>query len=94
MALPSLQVPLATADAFRAQLAASGSMHAAMRRDAGLDRDGGIDNSIVAHEWAHYLTNRLISNSAGLTSVQSGGMGEGWSDFNALLLMAQQGLPS
>ena len=38
-----------------------------MRRDAaGLDRDGAIDNQIVAHEWGHYLSNRLIGNGNGL----------------------------
>jgi hypothetical protein len=86
--VPSLQVPLATADAFRAQLA-KGSIHATLRRDAGFDRDGAVDNAVVAHEWAHYLSNRLIANSSGLASPQSRGMGEGWSDFNALLLMVR-----
>jgi hypothetical protein len=83
--LPSLHLPLQIANAFREQLAA-GAVHATLRRDAGIDRDGSIDNSIVAHEWGHYLSNRLIANSAGLTSGQSRGLGEGWSDFVALLL--------
>jgi hypothetical protein len=86
--VPSFHVPLATADAFRAQLA-QGSVHATLRRDFGVDRDGSLDTSIVAHEWAHYLSNRLVANSAGLTSNQSRGMGEGWSDFNSLLLMVR-----
>jgi Fungalysin/Thermolysin Propeptide Motif./Fungalysin metallopeptidase (M36). len=86
--VPSLQIPLESANAFRARLAA-GTVHATLRRDAGIDRDGTIDNSIVAHEWGHYLSNRLIANSAGLTSNQSRGMGEGWSDFVALLLMVR-----
>jgi hypothetical protein len=86
--IPSLQVPLTAADAFRAQLAL-GAAHATLRRDAGIDRDGSIDNSIVAHEWAHYLSNRLVANSAGLTSTQARGMGEGWSDFNAMLLIVR-----
>jgi hypothetical protein len=83
--IPALHVPLETANALRAQLAA-GALRVTLRRDAGIDRDGSIDNSIVAHEWGHYLSNRLIANSAGLTSPQSRGMGEGWSDFVALLL--------
>ncbi len=60
-------------------------------REAILNRDGTIDNQIVAHEWAHYLSNRLVGNANGLNSNQSGGLGEGWSDFNALLLTVQTG---
>jgi hypothetical protein len=82
---PSMFVVLADATRFRTALAAGG-VHARLRRDTAIDRDGALDNEVVAHEWCHYLSNRLIGNSVGLTSVQSRGMGEGWSDFNSLLL--------
>ncbi|MBB5207980.1 M36 family metallopeptidase [Chiayiivirga flava] len=49
-------------------------------------RDGTIDNAIVAHEWGHYISNRLIGNAAGLSNLQGGGMGEGWGDFHSLLM--------
>jgi hypothetical protein len=52
-------------------------------------RDGSVDDQIVAHEWAHFLSNRLIGDAIGLKSNQSQGLGEGWSDFNALLLTVQ-----
>ena len=52
-------------------------------------RDGAIDNAIVAHEWGHYLSNRLVGNANGLNANQSRGMGEGWSDFHALLLLVK-----
>jgi len=83
--IPTLHLPLQTANAFRAQLPAGG-VRVTLRREAGIDRDGSIDNSIVAHEWGHYLSNRLIANAAGLIGPQSRGLGEGWSDFVALLL--------
>jgi len=85
---PSLHVALDDADAFRGQLA-NGSVHVTLQRDPATDRDGDLDNEVVAHEWGHYLSNRLISNSSGLTTQQSRGMGEGWSDFLALLLVAR-----
>jgi hypothetical protein len=85
---PSFQLALADADRLRDALS-HGGVHARLKRDAAIDRDGSLDASVVAHEWAHYLSNRLISNAAGLTSTQSRGMGEGWSDFNALLLMVR-----
>ena len=47
-------------------------------------RDGSLDATIIIHEYAHGLTNRLISN---LVSLQGRGMGEGWSDFYALSLL-------
>ncbi|MET0384337.1 MAG: M36 family metallopeptidase, partial [Polyangiales bacterium] len=45
-------------------------------------RDGTIDNTVVAHEWGHYLHLRLVS----CASVSCGGMSEGWADFVALHL--------
>jgi len=85
---PALHLSLSDANAFRARLAAGG-VHVTMRRESAVDRDGGLDNEIVAHEWGHYLSNRLIANGSGLTSTQSRGMGEGWSDFLALLFVAR-----
>ncbi len=50
-------------------------------------RSGSFDNGVVAHEFGHGVTNRLTggpANSGALSSLQSGGMGEGWSDYFAL----------
>ncbi len=56
-------------------------------RDTALDRDGGLDTSIVAHEWGHVLSNRLVGNATGLDNTQGIGMGEGWADFIALMTL-------
>ena len=53
------------------------------------DRDGDLDANVVFHEHTHGLSNRLIGNGVGLGSVQSGGMGEGWSDLYAFLLLSK-----
>jgi large repetitive protein len=50
-------------------------------------RDGTIDNGIVAHEWGHYLHNRLNS----CRTLQCRGHGEGWGDFVALHMMIREG---
>ncbi len=50
------------------------------------DRDSGVDGDIVAHEWGHYLTNRLIHDANGLDNLQGAALGEGWSDFVSLLV--------
>ena len=52
------------------------------------DRDGAVDAEIVAHEYTHGLSNRLVGGGAGITAYQSKGLGEGWSDFYALALLS------
>ncbi len=52
------------------------------------DRDGSFDGDIVYHELTHGTSIRL-HGSGSLGNVQSGGMGEGWSDFVGLSLLAE-----
>jgi len=58
-------------------------------REQAIDRDSALDTSVVAHEFAHMVTNRLVGNASGLGNNQGGSMGEGWSDFVSLLLLAR-----
>ncbi|KAF7764958.1 hypothetical protein PCIT_b1069 [Pseudoalteromonas citrea] len=51
-------------------------------------KDSTFDNGIVAHEWGHYISNRLIGNSSGLNNFQGRAMGEGWGDFHSLMFIA------
>ncbi|MCJ8271414.1 MAG: M36 family metallopeptidase, partial [Psychrosphaera sp.] len=53
-------------------------------------KNSAWDNAIVAHEWGHYISNRLIGNSTGLANLQGRAMGEGWGDFHALLMASSQ----
>jgi len=49
-------------------------------------RDCSFDAGVVIHEYTHGLSNRLTggpANSGCLSALESGGMGEGWSDFFA-----------
>lgn len=55
-------------------------------------RDIGLDGTVVAHEYGHGVSNRLTggpANANALNGLQSGGMGEGWSDWLALVMTAQ-----
>ncbi len=52
------------------------------------DRDGALDNQVIAHEVTHGLSSRLHGNGSGLGN-QGGMMGEGWSDFYALALLSE-----
>ncbi|MCY2987808.1 MAG: M36 family metallopeptidase [Planctomycetota bacterium] len=56
------------------------------------ERDSDFDNQVIIHEYGHGVSNRLTggpSNSGALSALQSGGMGEGWSDWWALVLTAK-----
>ena len=52
-----------------------------------VERDGTIDNMIVAHEWGHFIHHRLVDCGNNQCRAQS----EGWGDFNALLMMLRDG---
>ncbi|QSQ16426.1 myxosortase-dependent M36 family metallopeptidase [Myxococcus landrumensis] len=85
--VPALMVRKAVGDAWRTALAnPDGVVKGKMRLDPDASRDGTIDNQIIAHEWGHYISNRLIGNASGLTNNQGRSMGEGWGDFTALLM--------
>jgi MYXO-CTERM domain-containing protein len=58
-----------------------------MKRVSEVERDGTIDNTIVAHEWGHYLHHRLTDCG----TKQCGGMSEGWGDFTALWMAIREG---
>ncbi|HEY2032038.1 MAG TPA: myxosortase-dependent M36 family metallopeptidase [Myxococcales bacterium] len=93
--IPTYQLSTPDGDAIRAQFGpdgrgVGGPIIARLLRDPAVDRDGTIDNQVMAHEWGHYISNRLISNSNGLTTNMSGGMGEGWADFHAMLLTVKE----
>ncbi|KAM0193463.1 hypothetical protein ACHAPI_007784 [Fusarium lateritium] len=55
-------------------------------------RDGSFDAGIIIHEYTHGLSNRLTggpANAGCLPGGESGGMGEGWSDFMAVAVHLQ-----
>ncbi|WP_338867140.1 myxosortase-dependent M36 family metallopeptidase [Myxococcus stipitatus] len=88
--IPTLMVRKEAGDVWRTELAKpDGVVKGSMRLDADKSRDGTIDNQIIAHEWGHYISNRLIGNASGLTNNQGRAMGEGWGDFHALLMTAR-----
>ncbi|HEX8704480.1 MAG TPA: M36 family metallopeptidase, partial [Myxococcaceae bacterium] len=67
-----------------------GPVTARMYAETAVFRDGALDNGIVAHEWGHYISNRLVADANGLGNNQGRSMGEGWADFTALLMMVRE----
>ena len=85
--IPILSLALADGQALEA--AAPSGVTVQLRRELQTDLDGSLDTTIVAHEWGHVISNRLVSDSNGLTTNQASGLGEGWGDFSGLLLMVR-----
>ncbi len=83
--LPSISITQAAGNALKAAIAA-GPTTATIVRAASVQRDGSLDAQIVAHEWGHFISNRLVGNASGLSTNMSGGLGEGWGDFHAMLM--------
>jgi hypothetical protein len=54
--------------------------------------DGGLDMSIIGHEYTHAITNRMVGGpDEGITSEQGGAMGESWGDLVAAEYLAGHG---
>jgi len=60
---------------------------ASLERMTAQDVPSALDSQVVAHEWGHYIHNRLTSCGSQLCGAQ----GEGWGDFLALLVMMEEG---
>lgn len=63
-----------------------GRMRMYMWNGTSPERDCSFEAGVVIHEYTHGLSNRLTggpANSGCLSLLESGGMGEGWSDFYA-----------
>lgn len=84
--IPVLSLSLADGQA----LEGAQGVTAEMKRSLLVDLDGALDTAIVAHEWGHVLSSRLVGDGIGLTTNQAGGLGEGWGDFLSLLVVARQ----
>ncbi len=84
--IPALGVATPAGDALEAALG-EGPVSVTLHGDSTTERDGTIDNLIVAHEWGHYIHHRL--STCGIP--QCGAQSEGWGDYNALMQALREG---
>ncbi len=55
-------------------------------------RDSDLDNGVIAHEYGHGISNRLVGGPANTNCLANAEqMGEGWSDFIALVMTIKAG---
>ena len=85
--IPALSITKAAGDALKAALA-GGAVSARLFRSGGPLRDGGLDSTVVAHEWGHYLHHRSVG---GCPNLQCNAISEGWGDFVALHMGVRAG---
>lgn len=93
--IPSVLIGNTEGEFIKTQLSASTTVNVTLKNDpaAAITPDGSFDNGIVIHEFGHGISTRLTGNgSTCLSSSQSKEqMGEGWSDFFALMLTNRPG---
>jgi hypothetical protein len=84
--IPTLSVLQSDATLLKGDIAA-GPVTTTMKRQVGVDLEGTLDASVIAHEFGHYVHHRLSLCS----TAACGAMSEGWGDFSALLVVARDG---
>jgi hypothetical protein len=84
--IPILSITQADGAALKTALM-NGAITTTLSRTASVDRDGTIDNTVVAHEWGHYIHLRLVACGSPTCSAES----EGWGDFNASMMTLRAG---
>lgn len=87
--IPAVMIRQDAGQSLKAQLARGQALRMRLNRLPSTDFDGTLDNQIIVHEFFHYVSNRLVGDASGLSNSQGRGMGEGWSDFAALMLTAR-----
>jgi hypothetical protein len=88
--IPSVMVRQDHGDLFKANLPFNGTLR--VNPDRPVSRDSDLDAGVIAHEYGHGISNRLTggpSTTSCLGNAEQ--MGEGWSDFTALVLTAKAG---
>lgn len=82
--IPAVMIGLEDGNAIKASLAANNKVNVTLQSRL---LDGDLDNGIISHEYTHGISNRLTGGPAAYTCLQNAEqMGEGWSDYNALMV--------
>ncbi len=85
--IPAVMITYETGDSIKTLLR-SGIVNATLKDAGGIGLDGDVDATVITHEYTHGISTRLTggpkSGAACLNNPEN--MGEGWSDYNALML--------
>jgi len=93
--IPSVFIGNTEGEYIKTHLSASTTVNVTLKNDPAsvITPDGDFDNGIIAHEYGHGISNRLTGTGIGClsSSADKEQMGEGWSDFFALMLTNKAG---
>ncbi|MCJ8154660.1 T9SS-dependent M36 family metallopeptidase [Chryseobacterium sp. SSA4.19] len=89
--IPSILITNAEGEFIKTKLAAATTVNVNLRADT--KYDGSFDNGIVTHEYGHGISNRMTGTGYNClnSNADKEQMGEGWSDFFALMLTNKAG---
>ncbi|VXB88718.1 MULTISPECIES: T9SS-dependent M36 family metallopeptidase [Chryseobacterium] len=92
--IPAILITNIEGEFIKSQLATNANVNITMKR-GDITLDSTLDNGVITHEFGHGVSTRLTgtdgSDDCLVTSVSKEQMGEGWSDFFALMLTNQPG---
>ena len=92
--IPAVFITQGLGDALIAQMATS-TVTVKLQAPEGdpfINADGDFDNNIIAHEYGHGISTRLIGGANNSSCLQNGEQaGEGWSDWIALMMQLKPG---
>jgi hypothetical protein len=87
--IPSVSVSKEIGDAIITALLNFETINATL---SAIDIDGSLDNGIIAHEYGHGISNRLIGGPLNVNCMQNQEqLGEGWSDYFGLAITMKPG---
>nr|WP_315033692.1 T9SS-dependent M36 family metallopeptidase [uncultured Chryseobacterium sp.] len=93
--IPTVLITKAEGDYMKGLLTAGTTVNVTLKNDpsSGMTPDGSFDNGIITHEYGHGISNRLTGTGASClnANVSYEQMGEGWSDFFALMVTNKPG---
>lgn len=94
--IPSIMIYQSDGEAIISALENGDTINATLRDDGSgndpFQRDGDLDNVIIAHEYGHGISNRLTGGPANTSCLgNQEQMGEGWSDYFGFLLTIKAG---
>jgi len=90
--IPSIMVSQAIGNALISSLQAGNVINVALTNEGIINKDGSLDNVVVAHEYGHGISIRLTGgalNSSCLSNDEQ--MGEGWSDWFGMVITIEPG---
>ncbi|WP_292010717.1 T9SS-dependent M36 family metallopeptidase, partial [Chryseobacterium sp.] len=93
--IPSVLITNAEGEYIKSNLTTNTTVNVTLKNDpaTAMTPDGSFDNGIVIHEYGHGISNRMTGTGYAClnSSADKEQMGEGWSDFFALMLTNQPG---